>query len=145
MYWTYEANAKLLVGVLEQMRGKLKLDYERLATHMGSDCTACAIEQQITKLKRQANNSSPTKSTAGSSGNKSTSTTTPSSIPKKRQPDIACIFHKRSAKKTKLDDKDAPVSPSKLVTVKRDIEPDIVFVKTETKSMVMEKIKEERS
>lgn len=27
---------KLLVGVLEQMRGKLKLDYERLATHMGS-------------------------------------------------------------------------------------------------------------
>ncbi|PWY61879.1 hypothetical protein BO83DRAFT_460451 [Aspergillus eucalypticola CBS 122712] len=143
MYWTNEANAKLLVGVLEQMRGKLKLDYERLATHMGSDCTACAIEQQIAKLKRQANNSSPTKSTAGSSGNESTSIT-PSSTPKKRQADIACIYSKRSAKKAKLDDKNASVPPSKSVTVKRDVEPDVVFVKTETKSTVMEKTKEER-
>lgn len=63
----------------------------------------------------------------------------------KRQPDIACNFHKRPAKKTKLDDKNASVPPSKSVTVKRDVEPDVGFVKTETKSMVMEKIKEERS
>ncbi|KAL3262874.1 hypothetical protein ABHI18_002307 [Aspergillus niger] len=143
MYWTSEANAKLLVGVLEQMRGRMKLDYERLATHMGTDCTACAIEQQIIKLRRQASNSSPTKSTAGSSGNKPTSTT-PSTTPKKRQADTTCMSAMGPAKKIKLDDKNAFISSSLSVTGKRDAEPDVVFVKTETKSMVKNEFKKER-
>ncbi|OJK03960.1 hypothetical protein ASPACDRAFT_57313 [Aspergillus aculeatus ATCC 16872] len=52
--WTSEADAKLFVGVLNQCHGQLKLDSQRLAQHMGGDCTACAIEQRIAKLKRHA-------------------------------------------------------------------------------------------
>ncbi|RAH51458.1 uncharacterized protein BO95DRAFT_509981 [Aspergillus brunneoviolaceus CBS 621.78] len=52
--WTSEADAKLFVGVLNQCHGQLKLDCQKLAQHMGGDCTACAIEQRIAKLKRHA-------------------------------------------------------------------------------------------
>ncbi|RAK82513.1 uncharacterized protein BO72DRAFT_523317 [Aspergillus fijiensis CBS 313.89] len=52
--WTSEADAKLFVGVLNQCHGQLKLDSQKLAQHMGGDCTACAIEQRIAKLKRHA-------------------------------------------------------------------------------------------
>ncbi|OJJ76647.1 hypothetical protein ASPBRDRAFT_39137 [Aspergillus brasiliensis CBS 101740] len=143
MYWTNEANAKLFVGVLEQMRGRIKLDYDRLASHMGSDCTACAIEQQILKLKRQANNPSPTKSTPANSNNKSTSTT-PSSTPKKRRADQSCTSAKVSAKKTKLNDKDA-LSSAISGAVKRDVDADVVFVKAEqVTSNAKSEIKKER-
>ncbi|PYI22326.1 hypothetical protein BO99DRAFT_429988 [Aspergillus violaceofuscus CBS 115571] len=54
MQWTSEADAKLFVGVLNQCHGQLKLDTQKLAQHMGGDCTACAIEQRIAKLKRHA-------------------------------------------------------------------------------------------
>lgn len=49
-----------------------------------------------------------------------------------------------SAKKIKLDDKNAFISSSLSVTGKRDAEPDVVFVKTETKSMVKNEFKKER-
>ncbi|PYH40503.1 uncharacterized protein BP01DRAFT_395839 [Aspergillus saccharolyticus JOP 1030-1] len=52
--WTAEADAKLFVGVLNQCQGRLKLDSRKLADYMGGDCTACAVEQRMTRLKRLA-------------------------------------------------------------------------------------------
>ncbi|PYH79411.1 hypothetical protein BO82DRAFT_404264 [Aspergillus uvarum CBS 121591] len=63
MQWTSEADAKLFVGVLNQCHGQLKLDTQKLAQHMGGDCTACAIEQRIAKLKRHAKSLGSTTST----------------------------------------------------------------------------------
>ncbi|RAL16041.1 uncharacterized protein BO97DRAFT_459098 [Aspergillus homomorphus CBS 101889] len=54
MQWTSEADAKLFVGVLNQCSGQMKLDTKQLAQYMGADCTPCAVEQRMVKLKKQA-------------------------------------------------------------------------------------------
>ncbi|PYI02462.1 hypothetical protein BO78DRAFT_390210 [Aspergillus sclerotiicarbonarius CBS 121057] len=130
MFWTAEANSKLFVGVLDQIRGKLKLDYDALAVHMGSDCTACAVEQHIVKLKRQANNFSTgsAKGAAGGSSNKSTPTCTP----KKRQADRTSMTPVKKIKR------DGP-SPADLV----EAEQDIIFIKNEHEPKVESKVKKE--
>ncbi|RAL01236.1 uncharacterized protein BO80DRAFT_444682 [Aspergillus ibericus CBS 121593] len=127
MFWTAEANSKLFVGVLDQMRGKLKLDYEALAAHMGSDCTACAVEQHIVKLKRQANSFSAGAAKGGSS-NKST----PTGTPKKRQPDRTSLT---PMKKVKGDDASTASSMA--------IGQDIVLIKSEREPKIESKIKME--
>ncbi|PWY91691.1 hypothetical protein BO94DRAFT_583625 [Aspergillus sclerotioniger CBS 115572] len=124
MFWTSDANARLFIGVLNQMRGKVKLDYEFLADHMGSDCTPCAVEQHIIKLKRQANKLSTSSSKgAESSSNKST----PASTPKKRQADQTPMT---PIKKVKKDG----TSSAALMIVKEEMKPK---VKTEFKEEFM--------
>ncbi|KAL4971919.1 hypothetical protein BDW66DRAFT_163310 [Aspergillus desertorum] len=55
MSWTAEANAKLLIGVLEQIKTQsVRLDYKALAEHMGPECNARSVQNQFTKLKKQA-------------------------------------------------------------------------------------------
>ncbi|RDW76824.1 uncharacterized protein DSM5745_06816 [Aspergillus mulundensis] len=55
MTWTPEANAKLFLGVLEQLREtNVKLSYKRLAEYMGADCTPKSIDNQMQKLRKQA-------------------------------------------------------------------------------------------
>ncbi|PWY68394.1 hypothetical protein BO70DRAFT_366062 [Aspergillus heteromorphus CBS 117.55] len=98
--WTADADAKLFLGVLIQMRGRVKLDYEDLAAHMGSDCTACAVEQRIVKLKKQV---------AGKAGSPSNAST-PATTPKKR---AAGQSTKTPTKKAKLDHAETSVSPQK--------------------------------
>ncbi|PYH96655.1 hypothetical protein BO71DRAFT_439443 [Aspergillus ellipticus CBS 707.79] len=77
MHWTPDADARLFLGVLNQTRGRLKLDYEELAAHMGSDCTTCAIEQRIVKLRKQATGSAQGTGAASKAS-------TPSTTPRKR-------------------------------------------------------------
>ncbi|KAL2860093.1 hypothetical protein BJX68DRAFT_261064 [Aspergillus pseudodeflectus] len=55
MIWSPEANVKLLVGMLAQLKDQsVKLDYKKLAEHMGPECTTRSITNQFTKLKKQA-------------------------------------------------------------------------------------------
>ncbi|KAL2808288.1 hypothetical protein BJX63DRAFT_409750 [Aspergillus granulosus] len=55
MLWSAEANAKLLVGMIAQLKGQaVKLDYRKLAKHMGPECNAKSVMNQFTKLRRQA-------------------------------------------------------------------------------------------
>ncbi|KAL3490073.1 hypothetical protein BJX62DRAFT_238527 [Aspergillus germanicus] len=55
MIWNAEANLKLLVGMLVQLRDQsVKLDYKKLAEHMGPECNAKSVMNQFTKLKKQA-------------------------------------------------------------------------------------------
>ncbi|KAL3432072.1 hypothetical protein BDV09DRAFT_198069 [Aspergillus tetrazonus] len=55
MSWTPEANVKLFIGVLEQIKTQsVKLDYKALAEHMGPECNAKSVQNQFTKLKKQA-------------------------------------------------------------------------------------------
>ncbi|KAL4814456.1 hypothetical protein BDW67DRAFT_186658 [Aspergillus spinulosporus] len=65
MSWTPEANAKVFIGVLEQIKTQsVKLDYKALAEHMGPvspltflsrlECNAKSVQNQFTKLKKQA-------------------------------------------------------------------------------------------
>ncbi|KAL4746506.1 hypothetical protein BDW72DRAFT_197634 [Aspergillus terricola var. indicus] len=55
MSWTPEANAKLFIGVLEQIKTQsVKLDYKALAEHMGPECNTKSVQNQFTKLKKQA-------------------------------------------------------------------------------------------
>ncbi|OOF99278.1 hypothetical protein ASPCADRAFT_2701 [Aspergillus carbonarius ITEM 5010] len=115
MYWTADANAKLFIGVLDQMRGKLKLDYEVLAAHMGSDCTACAVEQHIVKLKRQANKlSNGSAKGARGSSNKSTPTGTPT----KRQADQTPMTPTKKVKEDRL-------SAADLIIIKEEVKPKV--------------------
>lgn len=52
--WNAESDAKLLLGVLAWLRdSKIKLDTEWLAKYMGEDCTACAINNHIVRIRRQ--------------------------------------------------------------------------------------------
>ncbi|KAL6233047.1 hypothetical protein BDW75DRAFT_216108 [Aspergillus navahoensis] len=78
MHWTAEANAKLFIGVLEQIKNQsVKLDYKALAEHMGPECNAKSIQNQFTKLKKQAAEE------CGNSGVKSSAIL--SDTPKKRR------------------------------------------------------------
>ncbi|KAL3434456.1 hypothetical protein BDV09DRAFT_169839 [Aspergillus tetrazonus] len=52
MTWNAEAEARLLLGILAQVRGVL--DYKALATHMGPECSVIALRQHICKLRRDA-------------------------------------------------------------------------------------------
>ncbi|KAJ0422006.1 hypothetical protein BJY00DRAFT_311408 [Aspergillus carlsbadensis] len=55
MIWSAEANVKLLVGMLAQLKDQsVKLDYDKLAEHMGPECTTRSIRNQFTTLKKQA-------------------------------------------------------------------------------------------
>ncbi|KAL4873484.1 hypothetical protein BDV12DRAFT_160120 [Aspergillus spectabilis] len=62
MTWNAEAEAKLFLGVLDQVRGA-KLDYKALAAFMGPNCSVAALQQKIFRLRREAGTpvSSPAK------------------------------------------------------------------------------------
>ncbi|KAL2835540.1 hypothetical protein BJY01DRAFT_75672 [Aspergillus pseudoustus] len=51
--WTGEAEARLLLGILDQLKG-VKLDYKALAAYMGPGCTVPALHQHLFKLRREA-------------------------------------------------------------------------------------------
>ncbi|KAL4733778.1 hypothetical protein BDV11DRAFT_209953 [Aspergillus similis] len=79
MSWTPEANAKLFVGVLEQIKTQsVKLDYKALAGHMGPECNAKSVQNQFTKLRKQAAEE------FGSAG--ANAPAIPNDTPKKRRP-----------------------------------------------------------
>ncbi|KAL4820887.1 hypothetical protein BDW67DRAFT_151477 [Aspergillus spinulosporus] len=50
MTWNAEADARLLLGILAQVKGYL--DYKALAAHMGPECSVEALRQHILKLRR---------------------------------------------------------------------------------------------
>ncbi|KAL4773823.1 hypothetical protein BDW60DRAFT_184667 [Aspergillus nidulans var. acristatus] len=52
MTWNAEAEARLLLGILAQVRGAL--DYKALAAHMGPECSVMALRQHIFRLRRDA-------------------------------------------------------------------------------------------
>ncbi|KAL2830872.1 hypothetical protein BDW59DRAFT_158307 [Aspergillus cavernicola] len=55
MSWNAEADAKLLLAVLNQVKdAKLKLDYVKIAQFMGSDCIPGAVQNRIVRLRRKA-------------------------------------------------------------------------------------------
>ncbi|KAL3470837.1 hypothetical protein BJX99DRAFT_263859 [Aspergillus californicus] len=54
--WNAEAEAKLLLGVLDQLPGA-KLDYKALAQFMGPDCSVPAVKQHVQKLRRTSGTS----------------------------------------------------------------------------------------
>ncbi|GKZ24669.1 hypothetical protein AbraIFM66951_011940 [Aspergillus brasiliensis] len=97
MIWSSEADAKLFVGVLNQLRGKLKLDYQDLAMHMGGDCTPCAVEQRMIRLRRLAT-SATVASSKGTSGGSANST--PTTTPRKRKGDSAANTPAKKKAKT---------------------------------------------
>ncbi|KAL4872548.1 hypothetical protein BDV12DRAFT_193266 [Aspergillus spectabilis] len=54
MIWNAEADAKLLLGVLEQIKdAKIALDNKKLAEFMGPDCLPGAVVNRIVRLKRK--------------------------------------------------------------------------------------------
>ncbi|BCS26685.1 uncharacterized protein APUU_51396S [Aspergillus puulaauensis] len=79
MNWTAEANAKLLLGVLDQLKEtNVKLNYQKLADYMGSECNKKSIENQLSKLRKSAGSDSNNQSTPGTPA-------TPGGTPKKRR------------------------------------------------------------
>ncbi|KAL4803393.1 hypothetical protein BDV18DRAFT_162957 [Aspergillus unguis] len=83
MNWTPEANVKLLLGILEQLKKEnFKLSYQALAEQMGPDCSRQAIAHQICMLRK--------KSAARESGERpatgdADTPLTPAATPKKRR------------------------------------------------------------
>ncbi|KAL4743419.1 hypothetical protein BDV11DRAFT_178245 [Aspergillus similis] len=69
MTWNAEAEARLLIGILAQLKGSL--DYRALADHMGPECSVMALRHRIFKLRRDAGipASSPRKARVHPSGN----------------------------------------------------------------------------
>ncbi|KAL2803062.1 hypothetical protein BJX63DRAFT_437274 [Aspergillus granulosus] len=74
--WTAEAEARLLLGILDQLKG-VKLDYKALAAYMGPGCTVPALHQHLFKLRREAG-------TAGAALGKPTSRPSSTPSPSKR-------------------------------------------------------------
>ncbi|KAL3480191.1 hypothetical protein BJX99DRAFT_254784 [Aspergillus californicus] len=74
MNWSAEANAKLFLAVLEQIKEQnVKLNMQKLAQYMGPECTNRSIDNQITKLKKMT----ATDCTAQSASGAPTSPVTP--------------------------------------------------------------------
>ncbi|KAL2826600.1 hypothetical protein BDW59DRAFT_160793 [Aspergillus cavernicola] len=83
MNWTTEANTKLFIGILEQLKNQsMKLDYKGLAEHMGPECSVKSIQNQFTRLKKQAAEEYAGQSSGQSAG--ASSPAAPASTPKKR-------------------------------------------------------------
>ncbi|KAL4887639.1 hypothetical protein BJY04DRAFT_212667 [Aspergillus karnatakaensis] len=54
MVWNAEADAKLLLGVLEQIKeAKLSLDSKKLAEFMGPNCIPGAVCNRLARLKKR--------------------------------------------------------------------------------------------
>ncbi|RAH77245.1 hypothetical protein BO86DRAFT_403955 [Aspergillus japonicus CBS 114.51] len=57
--WNSEANARLFLGVLTQLKNQsIKLDYTALANSVGQGCTVRAVQQQMDKLRKQVSDGS---------------------------------------------------------------------------------------
>ncbi|OJJ62095.1 hypothetical protein ASPSYDRAFT_129001 [Aspergillus sydowii CBS 593.65] len=55
MIWNAEADAKLFLGVLNQVKdANVKLDCKKLADFMGPDCIAGAVQNRLVRLKKKA-------------------------------------------------------------------------------------------
>ncbi|PYH34165.1 uncharacterized protein BO87DRAFT_386660 [Aspergillus neoniger CBS 115656] len=134
MIWSSEADAKLFVGVLNQLRGKLKVDYQELATHMGGDCTSCAVEQRMIRLRKQAASASPAASTGTGGG---TANTTPTTTPRKRKGDGLATPAKKKTKTVAAASAKSEVKKDDATTVNEDGKAEIK-VKPEIKNEPME-------
>ncbi|PLN83895.1 hypothetical protein BDW42DRAFT_191886 [Aspergillus taichungensis] len=54
MNWNSDTDAKLLVGILMQLRSAgVKVNTQELAVFMGQGCMPCAIDNRIVRLRRQ--------------------------------------------------------------------------------------------
>ncbi|KAL4918523.1 hypothetical protein BDW62DRAFT_200652 [Aspergillus aurantiobrunneus] len=80
--WTPEANERLLLGVLAQLKGN-HLDYKALAAFMGEGCTVSALHGHIFQLRRTAGIPADTVGTARSARPSSTKSKASASTPKK--------------------------------------------------------------
>ncbi|RAH57701.1 hypothetical protein BO85DRAFT_488412 [Aspergillus piperis CBS 112811] len=134
MIWSSEADAKLFVGVLNQLRGKLKLDYQELAMHMGGDCTSCAVEQRMIRLRKQAASASPAASTGTGGG---TANTTPTTTPRKRKGDGLATPAKKKTKNVAAGSAKSEVKKDDATTINEDGKAEIK-VKPEIKNEPME-------
>lgn len=52
MVWNDQADAKLLAAILNT--AKPKLDFDAIAKYMGDDCSGCAVQNRIRRLKGKA-------------------------------------------------------------------------------------------
>ncbi|KAA8650974.1 hypothetical protein EYZ11_011064 [Aspergillus tanneri] len=113
MNWNSEADAKLFLGVLAQFDGsKPKLDFEKLAQYMGSDCTACAVQNRVVRLRRMVE----------SADSSTTPTSTPSSTPRKRK---GAAAPKTPTKKSKVVENTADESDNEKILLKAMIKKEI--------------------
>ncbi|XRM42319.1 hypothetical protein ABZX51_005543 [Aspergillus tubingensis] len=134
MIWSSEADAKLFVGVLNQLRGKLKLDYQELAMHMGGDCTSCAVEQRMIRLRKQAASAYPAASTGTGGG---TANSTPTTTPRKRKGDGVATPAKKKTKTVAAASAKSEVNKDDATTVNEDGKAEIK-VKREIKNEPVE-------
>ncbi|GES66770.1 hypothetical protein ATEIFO6365_0016005800 [Aspergillus terreus] len=80
MTWNSDANEKvpLLFGVIAQMNQmNIKLNYDQLAMHMGSECTAVAVKLHLQRLRRQVEGSKSAQNTPNASPAKRKATREP--------------------------------------------------------------------
>ncbi|KAL3453800.1 hypothetical protein BJX65DRAFT_77361 [Aspergillus insuetus] len=77
--WNAEAEARLLLGTFDQLKGH-KLDYKALAAYMGPGYTVPALHQRLFKLRREAGTAG---SALGQPACSSLSTQSPSKTPKR--------------------------------------------------------------
>ncbi|GFN16572.1 hypothetical protein AtubIFM55763_008142 [Aspergillus tubingensis] len=136
MIWSSEADAKLFVGVLNQLRGKLKLDYQELAMHMGGDCTSCAVEQRMIRLRKQAASASPAAS-IGTGGGTASANSTPTKTPRKRKGDGLATPAKKKTKTAAAASAKSEVKKDDATTVNEDGKAE-TKVKPEIKNEPME-------
>ncbi|KAF7592349.1 hypothetical protein BBP40_000332 [Aspergillus hancockii] len=99
-------NLQLLVGFLDQYKdANIRIDYKRLATHMNSGVTACAVQNRIVRLRK----------TADKLDGKSSPTATPSKRKASQAP-------KTPTKKTKveMDSEGEEETPTRKRVVKKE-------------------------
>ncbi|PTU25362.1 hypothetical protein P175DRAFT_0539748 [Aspergillus ochraceoroseus IBT 24754] len=71
MVWNSEADAKLLLGIFNQLRdAKLKLDIDKLAAFMGSDCLPGAVQNRLVRLRKKAEETPDANANTGSEEDK---------------------------------------------------------------------------
>ncbi|PLB45246.1 hypothetical protein P170DRAFT_479765 [Aspergillus steynii IBT 23096] len=104
MNWNDQADARLLVAILQTMTGKL--DTAAIAKHMGTECTVSAIQHRIQRIKEKAANAGENDSPAAE---QTSAAASPAPSPEKRKrgrPAGTKKVNKPVAKKAKADGED---------------------------------------
>ncbi|KAF7588796.1 hypothetical protein BBP40_005227 [Aspergillus hancockii] len=81
MTWTDQADARLLVGIINLHN--VKLDHKALAQFMGPECTPSAIQHRIQRLKEKVQSTTSADDAAPASSQQAEGNDTPLSSPTK--------------------------------------------------------------
>ncbi|KAL4803392.1 hypothetical protein BDV18DRAFT_162956 [Aspergillus unguis] len=117
------ANLQILLGILQQHQERnFKIDYAQLTKYMGPECTKRSLENQISKLKKQAGSAEGNLTQENGATDPATPTATPKVTPRHRRAPSRGTPSKKNKFKDVDADKDGDETEDDAAEVKAELE-----------------------